>query len=76
MTQKTLFLAAVIPAVPFFVLTSYSFYTQLMLIFILINVQYSQNVVISFEKVSTFILQKISAAKFSIPYTGGIPHTP
>ena len=33
-----------------FILTSYSLYTQVMLIIILIDVQFLQNVVFSFEK--------------------------
>ena len=33
-----------------FILTSYSLYTQVMLVLILIDVQYLQNVVFSFEK--------------------------
>ena len=44
------FLAVVIAPVPFFVLISYSFDTQVMLSLILIDVQYSQNIVFSFEK--------------------------
>ena len=36
-----------------FILPSYSLYTQVMLILILINVQYLQNVVFSFEKGSS-----------------------
>ena len=45
---KTSFLAVVIASVPF--LISYSFETQIMLILILIDAQYSQNAVFSFEK--------------------------
>ena len=40
---KTLFLAALIAPVPFFILTSYSLYTQVKPILILIIVQYLQN---------------------------------
>ena len=40
---KASILAVVIAPVPFFVLSSYSFETQVMLILILIDVQYSQN---------------------------------
>ena len=36
--------------IPFFILISQSLYTQVMLILILINVQYLQNVVFNFEK--------------------------
>ena len=35
---------------PIFIFTSYSLYTQVMLIFILMDVQYLQNVVFTFEK--------------------------
>ena len=49
---KASILAVVIAPVPFFVLSSYSFETQVMLILILIDVQYSQNAVFSFEKFS------------------------
>ena len=42
---RTSFFAVVIDPVPFFILTSYSFYTQVMLILILIDVQYLQDVV-------------------------------
>ena len=56
---KFSFLAVVITCVPFcfnfilvylFVLTSYSLYTQIMLSLILVDVEYLQNVVFSFEK--------------------------
>ena len=47
---KTSFLAVVIAPIPFLFLISYYFETQIMLILILIDVQYSQNVVFSFEK--------------------------
>ena len=51
--RQTSFLAGVIaPVYTIFVLISYSFETQIMLILILINVQYSQNAVFSFEKFS------------------------
>ena len=48
---KTAFLAVVIALAPsIFVLISFSLDTQVMLIFILIDVQYSQEAVFSFEK--------------------------
>ena len=60
-----------------FILTSYSLYTQVMLILILINVQYLQNVVFGFEKSSNdqnhssssscHPNKKISLAKLPIP---------
>ena len=49
--KKTPFLAVVIAPVPFFEI-SYSFETKIMLILILIDVQYLQNAVFSFEKFS------------------------
>ena len=71
---KTSFLAAVIAILP-----SYLFYTQVMLILILINIHYSQNVVFSFEKGSIdqnhsfsdfhHPIQKSHPGKFSIPPT-------
>ena len=45
------FFAVFIATVPFFVLNSYSVGTQVILILILIDVQYSQTTVFSFEKV-------------------------
>ena len=48
-TQSS-FLAVVIAPVTFFILPSYSLYSQVMLISILINVQYLKNIVFSFEK--------------------------
>ena len=49
--MKTSFLAVVIaPVATIFVLSSYSFETEIMLILILIDVQYLQNAVFSFEK--------------------------
>ena len=47
---KSSFLTAVIVPAPFFFLTSYSLYTQVMLISILIDIQYLQNDVFYFEK--------------------------
>ena len=49
--METSFLAVVIATIPFF-LTLCSFYTQVILILILINVQYLRNVIFSFEKSS------------------------
>ena len=48
MFKNTLFLPVVFAPVQF--LTSYSLNTQVMLILILIDVQYLQNVIFSFEK--------------------------
>ena len=42
---RTSFFAVVIDPLPFFILTSYSFYTQVMVILVLIDVQYLQNIV-------------------------------
>ena len=42
---RTSFFAVVIDPLPFLILTSYSFYTQVMVILVLIDVQYLQNVV-------------------------------
>ena len=63
-----------------FILTLYSLYTQVMLIFILIDVLYLQNVVFSFEKESNgqnhFLsdsqirIKKFPPAKFFIPPLG------
>ena len=51
--SQTSFLAGVIaPVYTIFVLISYSFETQIMLILILIDVQYQQNAIFSFEKFS------------------------
>ena len=51
--RQTSFLAGVIaPVYTIFVLISYSFETQIMLILILIDVQYQQNAIFSFEKFS------------------------
>ena len=41
---RTSFFAVVIDPLPFLILTSYSFYTQVMVILVLIDVQYLQNV--------------------------------
>ena len=49
---KTSFLALAIAPVPFFILTSSSLYTKITLVLMLIDVQYLQNVVFSFEKAS------------------------
>ena len=47
---KSSFLAVIITPLPFLFLTSYSFYTQDMLILNLIDVQYLQNVIFILEK--------------------------
>ena len=44
MQKELYFLAVVVDPVPFLNLTSYFFYTQVMLILILVDVQYLQNV--------------------------------
>ena len=67
-----------------FIVTSYSLYTQVMLILILIDVQYSQNVVFSFEKGSNgqihffsdshHLIKKSPLQNFPSPHWGNLPH--
>ena len=48
---KPAFSTVVVPPLPIFILSSFSLYTQVMVILILIDVQYLQNVVFTLEKV-------------------------
>ena len=52
---KTSSFDVVIDTVPFFILTSYSFYTQVILILILIDIRYLQNVVFQLRRKSEWL---------------------